>query len=366
MRILVCGYFGFWNLGDEALIEALVHGLRREIPDAVLDVLSNDPPGTREWLGVEATPRRPVSALWRSVASSDVVVIGPGGIFQDVTSVRSVAYYALCAERAHRAGKKVIFLGQGIGPLDSRLGRWLFRRAARRADRICLRDPESLALLHTLCPGKAADLGADLGLLLEADPDVDGSQVLAEIGVARGAACVGICPRPWRSAVDLVEFFGRIGHLIAQTGRTVVLLPFGGRDEEAMSRAIADRHTGELVVLPFGRKPREMLSVITRLDGLLGMRLHSLIAAAVCGIPFAGISYDPKVDIFLRELGMEPVSSVFAAVSADEAAEHFLRMLAPGGFPGERVAHAIEGLKTRAETNLRVLREVVEGTRDEG
>ena len=42
------------------------------------------------------------------------------------------------------------------------------------------------------------------------------------------------------------------------------------------------------------------------LPPLIGMRLHSLILAACTGIPFIGISYDPKVIIF-RLYNQEPV-----------------------------------------------------------
>ena len=46
-----------------------------------------------------------------------------------------------------------------------------------------------------------------------------------------------------------------------------------------------------------------MLSLIAGLDLLLAMRLHALVFAAVCGVPFVGMPYDPKVNAFLRLMG---------------------------------------------------------------
>jgi polysaccharide pyruvyl transferase WcaK-like protein len=49
----------------------------------------------------------------------------------------------------------------------------------------------------------------------------------------------------------------------------------------------------------------EMIRIYKNFDLFLGVRLHSLIFAAVNRIPFIGISYDPKVDSLMAALDME-------------------------------------------------------------
>ena len=50
--------------------------------------------------------------------------------------------------------------------------------------------------------------------------------------------------------------------------------------------------------------PGEMVRLFGELDQVVGMRLHSLVLAARAGVPFAGVSYDPKVRVFCNMAGM--------------------------------------------------------------
>ena len=57
LRMLLSGYYGFGNFGDEALLAVTVQQLRLRFPSAKLDVLSATPNATARAFGVEATPR---------------------------------------------------------------------------------------------------------------------------------------------------------------------------------------------------------------------------------------------------------------------------------------------------------------------
>ena len=54
VNILISGYYGFDNIGDESILRTLVSSLREHIPDCSLTVLSHNPTSTREKYGVEA------------------------------------------------------------------------------------------------------------------------------------------------------------------------------------------------------------------------------------------------------------------------------------------------------------------------
>ena len=66
--------------------------------------------------------------------------------------------------------------------------------------------------------------------------------------------------------------------------------------------AVAARLDGKAGCLRQKYLSEETLSIIGCMDVMVGVRLHSLIYAAVMGVPMIGVSYDPKVDSFLSSI----------------------------------------------------------------
>ena len=106
-NILISGYYGFDNIGDESILRTLVTSLRERIPDCSLTVLSHDPAATREKYGVEAVERMSPLAIARAVRRCDMLISGGGSLLQDVTSSKSLHYYLAIIRFAQLLGKKV-------------------------------------------------------------------------------------------------------------------------------------------------------------------------------------------------------------------------------------------------------------------
>jgi polysaccharide pyruvyl transferase WcaK-like protein len=86
-KILIAGYYGFGNAGDEAILESLVAGLRRDFSEAQITVFSGDPARTEGSHGVSAVPWLEPEAIQSAVQESDRVIIGGGGLFHDYWGV---------------------------------------------------------------------------------------------------------------------------------------------------------------------------------------------------------------------------------------------------------------------------------------
>ncbi|MEW5935139.1 MAG: polysaccharide pyruvyl transferase family protein, partial [Bacillota bacterium] len=65
------------------------------------------------------------------------------------------------------------------------------------------------------------------------------------------------------------------------------------------------------------------------LDLVIGMRLHALIFAVAAGVPVVGVSYDPKVESFLAEVGC-PQAGTPSHLDADRLVELATRVLNDG------------------------------------
>ena len=91
MRLVLSGYYGFYNVGDEAILQSIIESLSKENPDIELVVLSNDSKYTKEMYGVESVDRWDIKAVYHAIKNSDGVISG-GGAFFKIRQVRRVFY----------------------------------------------------------------------------------------------------------------------------------------------------------------------------------------------------------------------------------------------------------------------------------
>jgi polysaccharide pyruvyl transferase WcaK-like protein len=110
--VLISGYYGFGNTGDEAVLAAILQQLSSLWPKARYLVLSGDPEKTTREHGVGAVRRHDVKSICRAMRNSTVFISGGGTLFQDVTSSRSLYYYLLMMVAARWYRLPVIIYGQ--------------------------------------------------------------------------------------------------------------------------------------------------------------------------------------------------------------------------------------------------------------
>jgi len=308
-RIVLSGYYGFHNVGDEAILEATLRLFRRYRPGLEVVVLSGDPEHTRRSYDVAAVHRGNLPAVVRVLRQATLLVSGGGGLLQDVTGWRSVPYYLGIIKLAMLLGVRVAVFAQGIGPMERRLNRRLVKQVLSRVDWISVRDPASLDLLKELGVSRAVELAADPVFTLEppALPEVE--RCRSEYGLRRekGRPLVGISLRRLPGGDDDAAFIGLARaaclFLEQQMGARLLFLPFQKKEDLEAGHAVFSGLSPGHIIIEKNMPPREMLSLVAGLDLLFAMRLHALIFAAVCGVPFVGMPYDPKVSAFLRLMG---------------------------------------------------------------
>ena len=298
MRVLLSGYYGFGNLGDEALLDVIVEQLRARFSHATLEVLSATPAQTAERLGIEAIPRWNAREVRSAIRRADVVLSGGGGLLQSATSLRSVFYYAGILREAIRAKKKSMIFAQSIGPLDP-LGRFIVKSFCRGVTRATVRDERSRELLASLLPHTPIETTADPVFLYDLAPDekID----LAHEGLDGNYAIVSV--RKINALKDGVAPIARaVDRLANEHGVRVAFLPIGGQSDAEVSTDIIRKCESAPMLLPECSLARAA-AILRGARVVIGMRLHALILAARFGVPFLAIPYDPKVSSLCDDLG---------------------------------------------------------------
>jgi polysaccharide pyruvyl transferase CsaB len=208
MGILVAGYYGYRNWGDEGSLATLLQVLPREAVCA----LSGDPAFTEATYGICALPRLELRTVRRAIRESDALILGGGSLLQDATSLRSLLYYLALIRWGLRAHGRVLLVGQGVGPLRRRLGRRLTARLLQRVPFLSVRDADSARLLSSLGVS-GATVDADLTWALAPQP--------AHVALDAGARWVGLAPRLWADAPVQRAFADLCRRLHAEGYRSV-------------------------------------------------------------------------------------------------------------------------------------------------
>lgn len=313
-RVTISGFYGFHNIGDEAILWALIEQLRHIAPDVHITVLSHNAEETARNYKVESVPRYSVFAALRAIRRSDIVISGGGSLLQDRTSKRSIYYYLAILLLGFLFRKKVFLISNGIGPIDSRWNRFLVRKALNRAVHTTVRDYDSEQLLHEIGvhPEKVS-VSADLVLAMERKGDDFGNRVLTALGVSpreagRKRIAIAIRQKDFRTEERRSQLIW-LANTLAKD-HDVIFVPFYYKNDTKICGDIRESVGAGVFFINEKYSSEEFMSIVESFDLLIGSRLHSLVFSVVAEIPFVGISYDPKIEAFLAMLDRTPATSM--------------------------------------------------------
>lgn len=314
VRIVISGYYGFSNAGDDAILLASIPLIRASHPDATISVVTYpgaDLAKVYASTGLTAIDGSDIAHVDQIIAAADLLLIGGGGLIQDYLPsdrthlVRSdhnnLTFWLSLAVMAHAHGIPVSAWMVGIGPLTTDRGREDASLLLGLMTAVSVRDEDSARL--------ARELGAD------ADRIVIGADPVFSLEIERPSGddgpVIGVVVRNWEGVGEwLTPIADALDALIDGHDATVRLIPFQtgrGRSESddlvAMRIAARMSHGDGRSIEGVGAGPAELAELIAGCDVILGMRLHSLIFAAAAGVPTVALAYDPKVAIAMDRLG---------------------------------------------------------------
>lgn len=297
-NILISGYYGFHNIGDELVLQEIIKGLREQDSSLNITVLSADPEYTRETYAVKAENRWSLYQIFKSICKADVLISGGGSLLQDKTSKNGILYYLGIILLARLFAKKIIILSQGIGPISLKRNIYFVKKTLALADYISVRDIESLNILKEIGINKDIVFTGDPVFLIEKSSEDIIKVLWKEVGLKREKKLILVSFRPWENIQNVVA---ETKEFLSEFDRDKYQIRYvafhKGEDEEILSNIIPQEEK-----LNIQLSPEKMSQLIGSSCLVIGMRLHSLILAAAQKVPFISISYDPKVDSLDREI----------------------------------------------------------------
>ena len=306
-ELLIGGYFGCGNVGDDAILYGFLEGMHRIAPDVRIRALTARPRTCRKKFGIDCIERRNPLSVWRAMRRADVFLCGGGSLLQNTTGDLSLRYYLLLLSMAKRARCITALYAAGIGPLRGKSAEQAVKSTLNACDYISLRDPESLRYLTRLGVDRTRlHEGADPALLLPLPPPTRGAAILRAHRITSSKVLCVVLRRShhksaylWRSVVAAAEIYCK------RHGATAIF-PVFSEEEKDITALAATRIGGVQIRM---RDPADLASLLRECDAVLSMRLHPLILAAASATPALGLSIDPtdsKMVAFCR-LSSQPM-----------------------------------------------------------
>lgn len=340
MSIVIVGAYGFDNVGDEAMLYVVLRNLQSVLPNETRVVSCVDQNMVKRLHNVATICSiSPLSCFknllqlrlgnfreqLKVISRMKMLVYGGGSLFTDSKGIKNISVILMTVMMARIMKIPVIIWGVSVGPINSRIGSKIVKTILQLATLVIVRDKKSIAESDQLGI-KHIEIrqGADLLFHLLRWNDID-RNVSYEVKVPLQ---IGVSLRPFPGTLgtdyifkDEVLVAGVVKAfrlLMQQKSIQITGLIFSKGPERRDDLGIINKVKKELPSELFkqnvgglsdGGENAEsiisrMLIEIANLDVVIGERFHSLVTAALMGIPFIAISYDPKVRELVKISGM--------------------------------------------------------------
>ncbi len=314
--VIVSGYYGFGNIGDDAMLRSIVDSLKEHKPGISILALSRNPVETARNYGVSAINRKNMFKVYSSMKKAKLFVYGGGNIIQDSTSSRSLMFYLGTAWLAKKLKLKVMFYANGIGPINKSGNAEHSRKILNMADVITVRERFSYNELKRMgITAPKIALTADAAFAVNISPDeLNDSRNFPGLSLDKKYAGFSVRRCPGFEEQQHVKYEQAIAeaadYVFNKYGLEPVFIPMEYNVDIFTIKNIISKMKTKNYIISNNHNVLETFSVIHKMDIMVSMRLHALIFAAYLKVPFIGISYQPKVDGFLEYIEQPSAGSV--------------------------------------------------------
>lgn len=395
-KIGIFGFFGYGNLGNAAIQDAMIENICRYYPGAEIFGFSLNPEDTQKRHGIISYPivarfgqttvagqfsalppakrtpyeitktwlrkaprlfsvlkalKRPLDYLeyilkeaqfWRSsyniLKNIDLFIVSGGGALDDFWGGPWSHPYTIFkwAVMARFAGSRLVVVSVGAERLQSRWSRFFVRTALSLASYRSYRDQESKALIEKVGVRGKNHVFPDLAFSLKEKYASCGCKLGDRF---RGLVAIGpmayLDPRSWpkKDSDGYVAYVRKVTDFTAwliEHDFSVCLFP-----SEIYMDYVVIQDVIEAIKqrgLQYGSDQlfenavstvKDLLQQLATADFVVASRLHGVILSHVVGTPVIAVSYDPKVERVMRNLGLSDYCLNIDSFTSTSLAERF-------------------------------------------
>ena len=304
--IVISGYYGLGNSGDEALLEIMVKDLREVCPEVTITALSGNSGLTSSKYGIKTVNRFNLFSVLKELKKSGLLISGGGTLIQDATSTKSLLYYLFIIYAAKKMGKKVMLYANGIGPIKDKNIKYV-KHILNNVDIITLRENDSLKEIERCgITSPPVTVTADPAFNLMPASDEKVSMIFDEFNIPKDKKLVAVSLRDWKYLPpDFENDMASFLEMLSSDGYYAVFVPMQLSTDLDLSERTAGKMKCASSVVTRELSVSEILALIGNCSIACGMRLHMLIFASVMNVPMAGIVYDPKIRGFMEYMNQK-------------------------------------------------------------
>ena len=360
-RIGIFGKVGAGNIGNDASMEAVLSYLGSHQPGAIVDAMCTGPDRVRTRYGIDAIPLfwhlkfrheseivvTALKVLGRGVdvvrtaswtRRHDVVICpGSGSLEASLPMLPRGFPYALFLLSA--SGKlfrtKVAMVSVGAGAVNQPITRWLFNSAARLAFYRSYREPGAREAMRKRGLDVSQDnVFPDLAFALPAPPSVTVDEQTVAVGVMAYYGTNDERARADEIYAHYVDGMKQFVRWLVDNGRRVVLIvgDADGSDGQVVQEILADVRASRPDLDPsvVAAAPvttyADVMQALLSVSSVVAIRYHNVLCALQLSKPTIGISYSPKHDTLMAEMGLPEFCMAVNALDVSELIKLFTEL----------------------------------------
>lgn len=294
MKIGLIGYFGYGNIGDEAILKYELRDLKKHLPFSSFTIITN------QCKSVDKKPCIPLNLDDILNENFDLILWGGGWILYDIANNQKafIKEVNLLDQLNKKFFNPIGLYGVSVGPIKLKEDIALSRKTNISDDVnfAIVRDKQSTKYLKKIGFKKdQIKLGADFGY--EVNPSIEKS-----LNLPSNFILLSLSNFINKSKVDLTQLIS----FLNQQELPTIIIPAQYQTETSddliFAKSLNRQMHNSTVLGSIIRTPENIAGILSKANYVITNRLHIAILASVSGTPSIGINSPKKLDFFYKDI----------------------------------------------------------------